>query len=102
MPREKLYFAAKNCDPNDLSTSIRSENIIRKLLKYRVDPGWNDPATGYTPLMWAAAWGHEEIVEMLIGAGANIEAKDNYRRTALFWAAEEGKDEVVRVQTSPE
>ena len=63
--REKLYFAAKNCDPNDLPTSIRSENIIRKLLASQVDPGWTDE-NGYTSLMWAAAWGHEEIVEMLV------------------------------------
>ena len=94
----RVYFAAKNCDPNDLSTSIRSENAIRKLLALGVDPNWTDADYGYTALMWAAAWGHEAICEMLVGAGASIEAQDNYGRTALFWAAEEGKLDLITLE----
>ena len=35
------------------------------------------------PLHTAAAWGHKEIVELLIAKGADVNATDMYRRTPL-------------------
>ncbi len=41
-----------------------------------------------TPLHLAARFGHPEIVEQLLAAGANVDAKNSYGKTALFLAVE--------------
>lgn len=33
------------------------------------------------------SWGHEEVLWLLLERGADVEAKDNYERTALLRAA---------------
>jgi ankyrin repeat protein len=50
---------------------------------------------GATALMAAAANGHIEVVKLLLGAKANVEARAKYRETALILAAREGRAEVV-------
>jgi len=50
---------------------------------------------GYTPLHWAALKGHEEIVEALIDAGADLNTTNNLGRTPLHWAALKGHEEIV-------
>jgi ankyrin repeat protein len=37
------------------------------------------------------------VVQLLLKAQANVEAKDKYGRTALIWAAEKGYDAVVQL-----
>jgi ankyrin repeat protein len=52
---------------------------------------------GQTALMWAAAEGHTEVVELLIQAGGDIHATlPDSGFTALFFAAREGRTDVVR------
>jgi ankyrin repeat protein len=48
-----------------------------------------------TALMAAAMHGHVEVVELLLAAKANVEARSKYRETALMLAAREGRAEVV-------
>jgi serpin B len=50
-----------------------------------------------TALHDAAIEGHKEIVELLIGKGANIEAKNSYGETALYCAAEANHKEIVEL-----
>jgi ankyrin repeat protein len=68
--------------------------IVRRLLDAGVDPK-RAYGNGLTALMWAA--GHEdgvgdgaagEVIELLLAAGAPIDAVDNRGRTALMIAAE--------------
>ena len=42
---------------------------------------------GETPLHRAAAFGDEEAIQLLLNAGANIEAKDMHGDTPLSWAS---------------
>jgi len=42
---------------------------------------------GETPLHRAAAFGNEETLDLLLGAGASVEAKDMYGDTPLSWAS---------------
>ena len=56
-------------------------------------------AIGYTPLHYAAAGGHIDIVELLIEHGANINATDSSNKgaTPLDYAYWKGQMEVVEV-----
>ena len=50
-----------------------------------------------TPLSWAAAYGREAVVQLLLEKGAGIEAEDNYRRTPLLSAAAGGHEAAVQL-----
>ena len=56
----------------------------------RLDGGW-------TPLMSGAEYGHVEVVEALMEAGADLERTAVDGTTALSWAVIQGQPEVVRV-----
>ena len=55
--------------------------------------------TDRTPLSWAAEYGHESVVRMLIEREeVDINSKDNrYEKTPLSWAAEKGHEAVVQL-----
>ena len=48
------------------------------------------------PLMWAANYGHDQVVHELIRAGAEVNGKNNNKRTALQRASSCGHSSVVR------
>ena len=50
-----------------------------------------------TPLMIAAAEGHEQIVKLLLDSGADINKVDEYGETPLFTAAAEGHEQIVKL-----
>jgi ankyrin repeat protein len=52
---------------------------------------------GRTPLMTAARFGQENVIEVLLEAGANIEAADPDGFTALWWATKVGALESMKV-----
>ena len=61
------------------------------LLRARLEKGENvDRPTraylDYTPLHWATTFGHHDAAQLLLGHGANIEAKDSFDRTPLMLA----------------
>lgn len=49
----------------------------------------------YTPLHYAAHYGHLEIAEILTSRGADLDAENPYYSTPLYLAAEQGHPEVV-------
>ena len=51
---------------------------------------------GWTPLMWAAYYGHDQIVRELIRAGADVNGKGNYKQTALHRASSRGHSSVIK------
>jgi ankyrin repeat protein len=52
---------------------------------------------GWTPLMVACQGGHEDIVGLLLGQGANVEPKSPMERTALEIAKENGRTGIVKM-----
>ena len=62
-----------------------------------VDVDEKDDLWGRTPLHIAAEEGHKEIAELLIAAGADVNAKDSVGFTPLHEAAWKGHKEVVEL-----
>lgn len=57
----------------------------------------SDPERGGTPLLWAAASGRAEAIELLVGRGADVNAADPNGGTALHAAAFLGHEKTVDV-----
>jgi ankyrin repeat protein len=55
---------------------------------------------GYTPLMWASAAGHRELVQFLLERGAKVEARAGDGTTALMLAAGNGSAAIVQLLLS--
>ena len=71
--------------------------IVALLLKAGANPNGAVRA-GETPLMLAARTGNADAVKMLLGAGAEVDAKETWNgQTALMWAAAAGHGPVVQV-----
>ena len=51
----------------------------------------------WSPLHWAAARGHLDVVKTLIEKGADMQCSDNMQWTPLFWAVQRRRTEVVAV-----
>jgi cytohesin len=57
-------------------------------------------ALGNTPLMWAAAYGHEDVVQFLLANKAAVNARNQEEKTALHWAVGNGNKDVVALLLS--
>ena len=53
-----------------------------------------------SPLHWAAFYGHDAVVAVLLSNGANINQANNHGSSPLHWAAIEGHDSAVAVLLS--
>ena len=53
-------------------------------------------SAGRTLLMWAAYYGHRELVDALLVQGANLDTTDKEGSTALSYAAMEGYSDIVQ------
>lgn len=68
--------------------------VARQLLGAGADPSEQDE-DGQTPLMLAARSGCRPLVEMLVGAGALVGARDSRGNTALHWSQAFERSDVV-------
>ena len=68
---------------------------VKQHLAAGVDVNAKEDQLGMTPLSVAAAFGHKEIVELLIANGADLEAKDQWGVTPLTNATNNGHTEIV-------
>ena len=92
-------FAFAGCTP-DLHKAAREGDAdrVRKLLDAGAVVNVRNANKGhlqYTPLHWAAYYGHLEIAEILISRGADLDAEDPDYATPLYLAAEQGHPKVV-------
>lgn len=72
--------------------------VVKLLLSsgVKVD-GMNALSGGRTALIYAAIFGRTEIVQVLLAAGANVNASDYDYMSALQWACRQGHQDCVRV-----
>jgi len=95
---DREQFSALHC-----ASYFGIAEITNTLIKTnRWDLNQRDGA-GVTPLIWAARYGHEEVVRLFLRKKhAQPDQQDtNYGRTALSWAAENGHEGVVRLFLGP-
>ncbi|MDP2207011.1 MAG: ankyrin repeat domain-containing protein [Alphaproteobacteria bacterium] len=72
MDRVMLYYAADK----------GNKDMVELLLSYKADPNPLDEE-GFGPLHQAIAGGHFDIADLLIAAGANVNAQDKYAMLGL-------------------
>lgn len=65
---------------------LSNYNGVRRLLKKGADVNACDPEHNQAAIIVAASLGDKDLVELLIDEGAEIEARDDRGRTALFFA----------------
>jgi hypothetical protein len=95
---------AEGCDPNVLDDDCNtvwgrflgrertSRNHVFRLVKSLIASGAQvniSDSNGWTPLHWAAQYGHIEIIKLLIANGAHTEAKDDEGQTPIALAQSE-------------
>ena len=75
-----------------LMTASRTGNaeVVRKLIAHGADVNAATAETRSTALMWAVAEPHPEIVDVLLGAGADAHASTEKGITPLLYAALDG------------
>ena len=83
-------FGATNGDTRVADAAMNQDwQSVRSLLKLHADV--NEPqADGTTAIAWTVRWDDAEIADLLIGAGANVKAKNRFGATPLFLACTNG------------
>ncbi len=71
--------------------------VVDELIAQHADVNVVQTSSGMTPLIEAANHGNVDAVKSLLAAGANVNAEDDYGRSALNCASEGGYTEVVKV-----
>jgi ankyrin repeat protein len=73
-------------------------NVVRRLLREatRADLSWGKPTSGWTALHVAAEMRSPELIQLLHGAGAPLEAPDHEGWTPLFLAVDADIDAAIQ------
>lgn len=87
--------AYKGYTPMVIALRAKDFNAVRLLLKHGASPSVF--GTFGPPLAYAASEGFEEIVDLFIGGGANLEQRDSAQATPLIRASRNGHLSVVKM-----
>jgi ankyrin repeat protein len=105
---EEQLLVYQGADPNvvdvDGKTALHraiyngDEGSVEVLLSSKTPLNFTLEDSGrWTPLRWAAAYGQLKVVEMLLRAGAEVDAENKDKWTAVRWAAQNGRKAVVEL-----
>ncbi|XP_071111284.1 uncharacterized protein [Haliotis cracherodii] len=85
-------------DCEDLSGASYAGNLeeVKRLLSRGVDVNCRRVWGSMTPVMWAARWGHRDVVELLVGEGADVSLVDVDGDNTLHYACIGGDMETVK------
>ncbi|HWR38981.1 MAG TPA: ankyrin repeat domain-containing protein [Patescibacteria group bacterium] len=74
-----------------------NKEAVNLFVEAGMSPDAYRPADGFTPMMAAASYGKQDIIRLLLGKGANPNAKDKDGQTALMKAVAANQALAVRV-----
>lgn len=100
---KRLLIAARNNDIPTVSRLIDCgvDPSAEALWRQVVAPKYGEVMTLRATPLHAAAWnGHLQVIRILINAGADLDAFDEWNFTPLMIAAETGKTKVIRLLLS--
>ncbi len=83
--RKTILGAAKHGDLKQVQALVAAGSNL----------GQRSATNGFTPLHWAVAGGHEDVVKLLLSHGASVKDKTKYGLTPLELAAVEGYDDIA-------
>ncbi|OHB65020.1 MAG: hypothetical protein A2Y76_09445 [Planctomycetes bacterium RBG_13_60_9] len=92
-----LHQAASPLGSNTRAMDIRSAQTVKELLAHGATVDAKHPGKGSTPLYGAVARGRYRTAEVLIAAGANVNAKENEGKTLLALAKEGGRTRIAEL-----
>ena len=99
-PPQLFPFGNGTWRPLSLATMLECHGLMQHLLQHGAAIDASD-STGRTALIDAASRGLTKSVEILLNAGANVDAKTKTEeKTALILAADQGHADIVRVLVS--
>ncbi|XP_014913415.1 oxysterol-binding protein-related protein 1 isoform X2 [Poecilia latipinna] len=93
-PEEQFLQCARNGDLPGVQELLRSNAAAERRININCK-GQSKSNLGWTPLHLACYFGHRDVVEELLKAGANVNLPNNIGDTALHKAAFTGRKEVV-------
>ena len=99
LPSDKYGVAAKEFRNSVLHAAVRKGLCTAAEILFIVGANANTrDQEGGTPLSKAAAYGHEEMVKLLLEKGADLDSKDSeYGWTLLSWAARYRNGAVIKL-----
>ena len=95
----RLFGFGKRKNPQELSAAASSGDVetVKRCVKAGLDPSVTSGTLQWTPLHEAASNGHEEVIEVLLAAGAHVNACTSMGTTALHMAAKKGHATIARM-----
>lgn len=88
---------ADNNGPTPLVAGCHSVAVVKLLLAAGAGVDGEDTSNGWTPLFTASYYGHAEMVELLLSAGANVNKATYDGSTPLYTASSRGHTKVVKL-----
>jgi len=87
-----MYKTNQMSEPMDLvsAASIGSYSVVEDILRNKLEDVNQVNASGWTPVMYAANYGHFNIIRLFIRHGCEVDHRDWQGRTALMLAASNG------------